>query len=138
MNLCDVILEKEKYEILEKKLKERIVILRTRLEKVTYQLDKEVVDGGVPPDILDIMAKIVDIEQKLDYIKKTKTNCIELVEELEEKIKKSGQRNEQIYIEFRHKKYSAEKIGMRYGMTGRQVYRIIKKIEDAQINCLNR
>ena len=129
MNLCDVILEKEKYETLEKKLKERIIILRTRLEKLTSQFDKERVDGGVAPDNLDIISKIVDIEQKLDYVKEMKVNCVELVEELEEKIKQSGDRNQQIYMEFRHKKYSADKIGMRHGITDRQVYRIIKEIE---------
>lgn len=129
MNLCDVMLEKEKYETLEKKLKERIIILRTRLEKLTSKFDKERVDGGVAPDNLDIISKIVDIEQKLDYVKEMKINCVELVEELEEKIKQSGDRNQQIYMEFRYKKYSADKIGMRYGITDRQVYRIIKEIE---------
>lgn len=129
MNLCEVILEKEKYEVLEKGTKEKIVILRNRLEKLTSQFDKERVDGGIAPDNLDLIAKIIDLENKLDYISAMKTTCRETIEELEEKIQQSGERNQKIYIEFRHKKYSADKVGMRHGITDRQVYRIINEIE---------
>ena len=129
MNLYDIVIEKEQHEKIESSLKEKIVILRNRLEKLTTNYTKEKITGGTPTDTNEIYHKIIEAEKKLEHIISLKENCIKTIDELEDVFKKGKERNKLIYVEFRYKKYSADKVGMRYGITKRQVYRIISEIE---------
>lgn len=92
--------------------------------------DKELVSGTpARHDISDVIAKIVEMEKDVARAQAEYDRLKPLIKELEEGYKNLGDRDKLIYLEYHCKGYSAIKIGMRYGITDRQVRKIIKKVE---------
>ena len=92
--------------------------------------DKVLVDGTPKHrDMSDVIAKIIEMEKDLDKAQKEYDRLIPLINELEAGYKELNERDKLIYLEYHVKGYSAVKIGMRYGITDKQVYKILKKVE---------
>ena len=92
--------------------------------------DKVLVDGTPKhTDMSDVIAKIVEMEKDLEQAQKEYDRLIPLINELEEGYRELNERDKLIYMEYHIKGYSTVKIGIKYGITDRQVRRILKKVE---------
>lgn len=92
--------------------------------------DKELVSGTPSRhDISDVIAKIVEMEKDVEKAQAEYDRLKPLINELEEGYKDLGDRDKLIYLEYHCKGYSAIKIGHRYKITDKQVYKILKKVE---------
>lgn len=92
--------------------------------------DKVLVDGTPKHrDMSDVIAKIVEMEKDLDQAQKEYDRLIPLINELEAGYRELNERDKLIYMEYHIKGYSTVKIGIKYGITDRQVRRILKKVE---------
>lgn len=93
--------------------------------------DKTIVSGTPKrQDMSDVVARIVEMEQDVEKAQKEYDRIIPLINELEAGYKELNDRDKLIYLEYHCKGYSAVKIGMRYNLKERQVYNIIKNIEE--------
>lgn len=93
--------------------------------------DKTIVSGTPKrQDMSDVVARIIEMEQDVEKAQKEYDRIIPLINELEAGYKELNDRDKLIYLEYHCKGYSAVKIGMRYNLKERQVYNIIKNIEE--------
>lgn len=101
---------------------------RNTIKGTSY--DKPMVKGTPKhSDISDVIIKIVDMEQDVEKAQKEYDRLVPLINELEAGYKELNERDKLIYLEYHCKGYSAVKIGIRYGISERQVRRILKKVE---------
>lgn len=102
---------------------------RNTIKATNY--DKVLVSGTPKrQDISDVVARIVEMEEDVEQAQKEYDKLIPLMNELEEGYKDLNERDKLIYLEYHCKGYSAVKIGMRYDLKERQIYNILKKVEE--------
>lgn len=102
---------------------------RNTIKATNY--DKVLVSGTPKrQDISDVVARIVEMEEDVEQAQKEYDRLIPLMNELEEGYKDLNERDKLIYLEYHCKGYSAVKIGMRYDLKERQIYNILKKVEE--------
>ena len=83
--------------------------------------------GTKKHDISDVVVKIVNMEKDIEKAQQEYDRLIPLLKELEECYKQYNDRDKLIFLEHYCKGYSTVKIGIRYGITDRQVRNILKK-----------
>ena len=94
------------------------------------QFDKINVDGSIKKsDLSDVIAKIDLMERDLDKATKQFDLLIPLINELEDGYRELNDRDKLIYLQFHCRGYSAVKIGQLHGISDKQVYKILKKVE---------
>ena len=94
------------------------------------KLDKVLVSGTPKRmDTSDVVAEIEKMEKDVEYAQREYDRLIPLINELEQNYKELNERDKLIYLEYHCKGYSTVKIGIRYGISDRQVRRILKKVE---------
>ena len=105
-----------------------IVELRNTVKATQYE--KDLVQGSHKrTDTSDVIAKVVEMEKELRKAQEEYDRLVSLINQLEEGYKLFNDRDKLIYLEYYCKGYSAIKIGMRYGITDRQVRKIVRNIE---------
>ena len=128
MNLIDLKRKVRELTTFLKYQESEIEEQRNTVKAINY--DKVLVSGSVAKhDTSDVIAKIVSMEKDLEKAQKEYDRLIPLVNELEQGYKELNDRDKLIYLERYIKGYSAVKIGIRYGITERQVRKILKKVE---------
>lgn len=80
-------------------------------------------------DLADLLDKKVILEQEVEELGKELDKIIPIIKELEHLYSEVGDRDKQIYIQRKIWGYSPVKIGIKYGISDRQVKRIVKKVE---------
>lgn len=98
---------------------------RNTLKSSRY--DVEQVGGTKKHDISDVIVKITELEKEVEIAQKEYDRLMPLLKELEDGYKQYNDRDKLIFLEHYCKGYSAVKIGLRYGITDRQVRNILHK-----------
>jgi RNA polymerase sigma factor (sigma-70 family) len=94
------------------------------------RFDKTTVDGTKKHyDTSDVVLAITDMEKDIEKTQQEYDRITSLINELEKGYKELNERDKLIYLEYWCKGYSTSKIGVRYGLSDRQVRRILKKVE---------
>ena len=137
MNLYDLQKEVNTKRAFLKNIIETVKELRYKLEspKVT-KFDKIAVQGhgaGNPTDeiitrLSELESMVIDIERELEL----KTP---LIRELEAILREFNDIDQLIYVEYHLKGYSAIKLAQKYNYSVRQIYNIIKRVEDRLKDC---
>ena len=121
----DIKVNRLQYEMLDEKRQR----LRAKLEKTTSNL-KDVIVGGSRSSTFDItLSKIQEIEnriQELNYEYQVRLNELSRLENI---FKEYNDNEQLVYIDYKIRKYSIVRICMKYGISKRTLYRIIKKME---------
>lgn len=122
----------------KEKLRETIAFMKYQNETIAAnrntvkatQFDK-VLTSGTPPkkDTSDVVEKIIEMEKELEIATNEYNRLRNLVNELEEIYKTLNDRDKLIYLEYNCKGISAVKLGIKYGITDKAIYKIIKKVE---------
>ena len=124
---------------LKRKVKELTTFIKYQESEIEEQRNTvkgtnydKVLVSGTPKrqDMSDVVARIVEMEQDVEKAQKEYDRIIPLINELEAGYKELNERDKLIYLEYHCKGYSAVKIGMRYGLKERQIYNILKKVEE--------
>ena len=128
MTLIDL---KRKYRELKSFIKyQKLEIEEARNTVKATQYDKINVDGSIKKrDLSDVIAEIEIMEKDLDKATKKFDLLVPLIDELEEGYKDLNDRDKLIYLQFHCRGYSAIKIGQLHGISDKQVYKILKKVE---------
>lgn len=122
----------------KEKLKETIAFMKYQNEAIassrnTIQATKfdKVLTSGTPPkkDTSDIVEKIIEMEKDLEIATNEYNRLTSLVNELEEIYKTLNDRDKLIYLEYNCKGMSAIKLGIKYGISDKAIYKILKKVE---------
>ena len=127
----------EQDKIMIENKKEQVARLRGGLERVTVNFKTISVQGGKKVDIADIIHKIEELESDIAFLEEsvsTDQNCYKKLYEL---LKDFNKRDTLIYQDYINGE-KVDNIAFNYDLSVQHVYRIIKKIEETQINCLNR
>lgn len=80
-------------------------------------------------DLADLLDKKVILEQEVEELGEELNKIIPIIKELEHLYSEVGDRDKQIYIQRKIWGYSPVKIGFKWGITDRQVQRIVKETE---------
>ena len=80
-------------------------------------------------DLADLLDKKVILEQEVEELGEELNKIIPIIKELEHLYSQVGDRDKQIYIQRKIWGYSPVKIGIKWGITDRQVQKIVKKVE---------
>lgn len=80
-------------------------------------------------DLADLLDRKVILEQEVEELVEELNKIIPIIKELEHLYSEVGDRDKQIYIQRKIWGYSPVKIGIKWGITDRQVKRIVKKVE---------
>ena len=124
---------------LKRKVKELTTFIKYQESEIEEQRNTvkgtnydKVLVSGTPKrqDMSDVVARIAEMEKDVEQAQKEYDRLIPLMNELEAGYKELNERDKLIYLEYHCKGYSAVKIGMRYGLKERQIYNILKKVEE--------
>lgn len=128
MNLIDLKRQvKEKATFLNYQ-KSLIEDKRNTLKASNY--DKVLVSGSPKRlDTSDVVEEIVKMEKDIEYAQKEYDKLLLLMNELEQNYIDLNERDKRIYIEFHCKGYSAVKLGHKYGLTDKAIYKILNNVE---------
>lgn len=129
MNLIDL---KRKVKELTTFIKYQELEIEEQRNTVKVTNYDKVLVSGTPKrqDMSDVVARIAEMEKDVEQAQKEYDRLIPLMNELEDGYKELNERDKLIYLEYHCKGYSAVKIGMRYGLKERQIYNILKKVEE--------
>lgn len=101
---------------------------RNTVKATSY--DKPMIKGTTKhSDTSDIIAKIVEMEKDVEKAQKEYNRLVPLINELEAGYKETNDRDKLIYADKVLKGYSNAKLEYKYGISSRQIRRIIKKVE---------
>lgn len=106
--------------------KKEIEEAKNTLKSSQYTVDS-VSGGNKKSDISDVIEKIVEMETELEKSQQEYNRIIPLLKDLERVYEEYNDRDKMIFLEHYCKGYSTVKIGMRYGITDRQVRNILHK-----------
>jgi hypothetical protein len=103
---------------------------REELEPKAVDITKEKVSGGgIGKTIDDVMHLIIEAEKGVQRCKNLLEDYYQEVREKEEIYQKYNDRDKQIYIDKMLYKLNTAQMEIKYGLSKRQVNRIIKKIK---------
>lgn len=123
---------KEEIEITEadkRSYERKIIRHRQELEPKAVDITKEKVNGGgVGKTIDDVMHLIIEAEKGVQRCKNKLDDLYQEVREKEEVYRKYNDRDKQIYVDKMFYKLNTAQMEIKYGLSKRQVNRIIKKI----------
>lgn len=131
MNLLEL---KEIYEEKQQFIKwkmEEIRLIDCKMENIraTDIKDISVQSSHKKIDLADLLDRKVILEQEVEELGEELNKIIPIIKELEHLYSEVGDRDKQIYIQRKIWGYSPVKIGIKYGISDRQVKRIVKKVE---------
>lgn len=131
MNLLELKeIYEEKQQFIKWKMEEiRLIDCKMENIKATDIKDISVQSSYKKIDLADLLDKKVILEQEVEELGEELNKIIPVIKELEHLYSSVGDRDKQIYIQRKIWGYSPVKIGIKWGITDRQVQKIVKKVE---------
>ena len=115
---------------IKKGYERKIQRLREELEPKAVDTTKEKVDGGgVGRTIEDVMHSLIEAEKGLQKCKNLLDEYYQEVRDKEAVYQEFKDRDKQLYIDKRFYKLNNAQMEIKYGLSKRQINRIIKKFE---------
>jgi DNA-directed RNA polymerase specialized sigma subunit len=115
------------------RLTEQLARLRSKLEKSTSNLKDVVVSGSRGSSFDLTLNKIQEIENDLKELDFEYLIYQNEIARLEKIFREFNEEKQLVYLDYKIRKFTPQKIAFKYGISVRTVYRIIKEMEDELI-----
>ena len=126
-NLYELQKEINEKRLYQKLLMEKIYLLRCKTEPSSTKFS-DVITNKTNIDKTKIIDKIIEYEKEIELLQEEIDLYKPILDELEKLLKEYNDIYQLIYFEYYIKRYSADKIAMRYHYSRRQIYNIINKL----------
>lgn len=135
MNLLELQKEYNEKQLFIKLLRDKIKLLNDRMENIKAMdiRDVSVLGSAKRTDINDLLNQKVKYEVDLNEAYEELGLILPIIKQLEEAYKQIGDRDKQIYIQRRIWGYSPVRIGVKWGISDRQVQKIVKNVENSLV-----
>lgn len=131
MNLLDLQKEYNEKQLFIKLLRDKIKLIDDRMENITATdiRDVSVLGHAKKMDINDLLNEKTKLEKEINEAYEELGLMLPIIKQLEGAYEQIGDRDKQIYIQRRIWGYSPVKIGVKWGISERQVQKIVKNVE---------